>query len=249
VADDLADAKKWRDAIAVLDQGLSVVDGENGKQLHKWVVQVHRQWAEAERKHDTDAAIESLTGLWKRAGDDREVQNAVAYFAQESLAEVERTGGPDAAAGLLARLRAEFTTLEYLDEAGKLCARRGLEKLLAAKKFEEAAIAVDRYQPLLTGERARHEIGGMVVDGWGRELIRQKQWEHAVKVYGDGLKRYPTSELLKHNIVRAWDKWAGEAMKKKDWREAIRIYELALQSLGDDPHLKHNLEVCRSRAK
>jgi hypothetical protein len=68
-------------------------------------------------------------------------------------------------------------------------------------------------------------------------------------VYGDGLKRFPTSELLQHNVVTAWDGWAHEAMQNKDWREAIRIYELALKVLGDNSHLKHNLDYCRGQAK
>ena len=152
--------------------------------------------------------------------------------------------------GYSEKLRREFSALEYLDEAGKLCARRSLEKLLAARKFEEAFAAVDRYLPLLSGDAARQEIGGIVVDGWGRELIRQKKWEQAVKVYGDGLKQYPASELLRHNAVMAWDAWAQrEPCRIRNWREAIRIYELALQTLGDNSHLKHNLEICRSRAK
>jgi tetratricopeptide (TPR) repeat protein len=250
VADDLADDKKWQEAIAVLDQGLRAVEGESVTRLHKWLIQVHRQWAEAERKRgNDDAAIGALAALWKRAPADRDAQNAVAYFAQESLAEVERAGGPDAAAKLLTKLRANFSTLGYLDEAGKLAARRGVEKLLAAKKFEQASAAIDRYQPLLADDSARDEVGGLVVDSWGRELIREKQWEKAVKVYGDGLKRYPTSELVKHNIVMAWDRWAGEEMKKGNWPEAIRIYELALEALGDNAHIKHNLAVCRSRRK
>jgi tetratricopeptide (TPR) repeat protein len=250
VADKLADDGKWQEAITVLDGALPAVDGESAKQIHKWLVQVHRQWAEAARKRgDPDAALQALAGLWKRAPGDQDAKNAVAYFAQESLAEVEQRDGPIAAAGLLAKLRAEFTGIEYLDEAGKLCARRALDKLLDAGRFDEAKAAVERYQPLLSGDADRHEIGGMVVDAWGRTLIRQKNWEQAVKVYADGLKQYPTSELLKHNVVTAWDAWAREAMRDKDWREAIRIYELALEALGDNTHLKHNLAVCRRRAK
>jgi tetratricopeptide (TPR) repeat protein len=250
VAGKLADAGKWQEAIAVLELARPAVESESAKRIHKWLVQVYRQWAEAERKAgNPDAAIGALAALWKRAPGDRDAKNAVAYFAQESLAELEQSGGPIAAAGMLAKFRAEFTGLDYLDEAGKLCARRAVEKLLAAKKFKEAADAVDRYRPLLAGEEARHEIGGMVIDGWGREMMREKKWEQAVKLYGDGLKQYPTSELVKHNAVTAWDTWANQAIKKNDWPEAARIYEQALQAVGDNAHLKHNLAVCRSRKK
>ena len=124
-----------------------------------------------------------------------------------------------------------------------------MDKLLDAGKFDEAQAAVERYLPLLTGDADRHEIGGMVVDGFARSLIRQKNWEQAVKVYAGGLKQYPTSKLLKHNVVTAWDAWARAAMRDQDWREAIRIYELALEAVGDNAHLKHNLAVCRSRAR
>jgi tetratricopeptide (TPR) repeat protein len=250
VADELADAKKWPEAIALLDQALPAVDSESAIRLRKWLVQVHRQWADDEHKRgEPAAAIRVLSALWKRTTGERDVQDAVAYFAQERLAEAEHSGGPDAAATLLAKLRAEFSGLEYLDEAGKLCARRALEKVLTAGKFEDAIAAVDRYRPLLSGDAAYHEIGGMVVDRWGRALVREKKWEQAVKAYGDGLKRFPTSELLQHNVVTAWDGWAHEAIQDKDWREAIRIYELALKALGDNAHLKHNLDYCRSQAK
>lgn len=250
VADKLADAGKWQEAIAVLDRALPAVEGESAIRIHRWLVQVHRQWAEAERKDGNQgAAIQALAALWKRAPGDPDAKNAVAYFAQETLAEVEQSGGPLAAAGLLAKLRAEFTGLEYLDEAGKLCARRAVEKLLAAKKFAEAADAVDRYRPLLAGDEAYHEIGGIAVDGWGREMLRKKKFEKAVKLYGDGRQQYPTSEVLKHNIVIAWDTWAANAIKKNDLPEAVRIYEQALQAVGDNAHLKHNLAVSRSRLK
>jgi tetratricopeptide (TPR) repeat protein len=248
VAGELADAKKWREAIALLDQALPTVAGESEKRVRKWLVQVHRRWAEAEQKRGKpDAAIRALAALWKRTEGDADAKDAITYYAQQSLAEVERSGGPGPAAAHLAKLRAEFVGLEYLDEAGKLCARRGLDKLLAASKFEEAIASVDRYQPLLSSDADRDEIGGMVADAWGRALIREKKWEQAVKVYGDSLKRFNSSELLRHNVVTAWDAWAHEAMQKKDWREAIRIYELALETLGDNAHLKQNLAVCRSR--
>ena len=96
-------------------------------------------------------------------------------------------------------------------------------------------------------DAARDDIGGFVFDSWGRELVRKKDWQQATKVYGDGLKKYPASELLKNNVVVAWDSWAAQSVEDKDWREAIRIYELALKTLGENSHLRQNLDYCKSK--
>jgi tetratricopeptide (TPR) repeat protein len=250
VADKFCDSEKWTEAVAVLDQGLQAVDGEAAANLHKWLVQVHNRWAQTQRKRgDYEGAIVALAALYKKTGDKEDARGAVEYFTQESLAELDRSGGPQAAAKLLARLQSEFASVEYLKEAGALCARRGVEKLLSAKKFADAVAAIDRYRPLLADGAARDEVGGHVFDAWGRELVRKKDWQQAVKVYGDGLQQFPGSDLLKSNVVVAWDSWAAESMKNKEWREAIRIYELALKTLGDNPHLRQNLEFCRSKLK
>jgi tetratricopeptide (TPR) repeat protein len=250
VADELADAKKWTQAIAVLDQGVGVVEGRHSAELREWLVTIHARWAETERKSaNYDAGVDVLAGLMRKAHDPREARKAVEYFAQESLSEIEQKDGPKAAAKLLARLQSEFREIEYLKEAGTLCARRALDKLLDDEKYDDAIAALDRYKPLLADQAARDEVGGMVYDRRGRELVGRQEYEQAVKVYADGLKQFSSSDLLQNNVVVAWDRWAGEAMKNKDWKEAIRIYELALESLGKNAHIEHNLAICRKKAK
>jgi tetratricopeptide (TPR) repeat protein len=250
VADELAKGKQWSAAVEALDQGLSIVDDASKTKLRQWLVQIHRQWSEVHRKEGKfDAAMDVLSQLVKRLGEDADAQNAVAYFAQEALGQIETADGPAAAADLLGRLRKRFDGIDYLDEAGEVCARKAIDKLLRAKKYDEALAELARYQPLLADDQARDELGGLIYDQWGRDLVRQKQFERAVKVYGQGRKQFSGSELLKNNVVVAWDNWAAEAMKRKDWREAIRIYELALEALGDNAHLQHNLEVARGRLK
>jgi tetratricopeptide (TPR) repeat protein len=250
VASDLCDDKQWREAVAVIERGLKAVQNDSTAKLRAWLVQVHAQWAEAQRKdRNYDQGIDALAAMWKKTGEERAAREAIEYFAQESLREVEESGGPAAAAALLVRLRKEFPSVDYLNEAGQQCARRAIDKLLDSGKFDEAAAAIDRYQPLLSDDKARDELGGMVYDRRGRELMGKKKWADAVAAYGDGRAKFPTSELLARNAVVAWNGFAREAIDKDDLPEAIRIYERAIQDVGDKGPLKRNLEICRKKLK
>lgn len=177
--------------------------------------------------------------------DHGEVKHNLAYLTQEWIKDVNAKEGPDQALAALAMLLERFPDVPEIRTIGKEAILRLARGLVESSKYQKALEVVDRGGELLKDSAQFKEMTAYTYDKWGKNLAEQKDWEAAVDVYAQALKRYPGDEFLTTNTRFVWYKWAEGYMEKKDWKSAIGVFEKALERFPDEKDLKDHLEYCK----
>ncbi len=76
---------------------------------------------------------------------------------------------------------------------------RRVDALAQQKKHMEAVAVVAALEPLV-GKKELPKLGGHAYDRWARTFIERRDWDQAIRIYQEGLKAYPVSDLLKDNL-------------------------------------------------
>jgi tetratricopeptide (TPR) repeat protein len=243
-------AEDWDAALAVVERGLKVLEGDEARKMKAWRSSVFRQWSQSLlKKKDADGSMKVLARAYALDPSDKEIHEGVEYHAQEALPMIEAKVGREAMVKHFQALRAQFPQVKKLADKGKGHAQRAVHELGKAKKFAEAVAAASDYAPLLGSAADRADVGAYAYDLWARDFADKKEWQTALDKYSEGLKTYPKHDMLVGNLRYTVGQWAKPAVDKKDWAEAARIYRIGLTYLPKDPRLEQNLKAYEQRAK
>jgi hypothetical protein len=243
-------AEEWDAALAVVERGLKVLEGDEAKKMKVWRSKMFRQWSQTLlKKKDADGSMKALARAYALDPGDKEIHDGVEFHAQEALPIVESRDGREAMVKHFQALREQFPQVKKLADKGKGHAQRAVHDLGKAKKFADAVAAASDYAPLLGSAADRADVGAYAFDLWARDFADKKEWEAALAKYAEGLKAYPKHDMLVGNLRYNVGQWAKPAVDKKEWAEAARIYRVGLKYLPKDPRLEQNLKAYEQRAK
>jgi len=99
-------------------------------------------------------------------------------------------------------------------------------------KYDEA---IKYYTQILCSEPTKYIYGNL-----GTLYLLQGKYRKAIDFYQKGLKLYPNSSTLKHNILAVYNLWAIKLIRAEQYMEAIALIEKALQEYPDSDKLIYN---------
>jgi tetratricopeptide (TPR) repeat protein len=124
-----------------------------------------------------------------------------------------------------------------------------VQELVGKEKYDEALKALDSQTDLLAKKEDAVNFSYIVYDAMASGRSKKKEWQGAVDVYAEALKKHPKDSHLTNNALAAWDEWAKTFFPAKQWGDAIKVYENALKQFPDVSLLKNNLNYCQEQAK
>ncbi len=170
--------------------------------------------------------------------------NNLAYAVQEWLRETYDKQGEDKAREVMLAVAKKLQDVQGVGAVLQNHVHRVVQQMSQKGKYEEALSALERYQELIAEPAT---IAASVYDTWADSLVRKKNWQAAVDVYGKALKKYPADSHLSHNATAVWDRWAQTFIAQKDWAKAVDVYQKALLCLPGNSLLQNNLAYCQQK--
>ncbi len=201
----------WPAAMAVADEGLMRLTGDEAKVIAGWKADGYRQWSqELLEKGDVARSLKVLAGALADDPKNETLLAGLGYHAQEALGRLEKDKGLTAAIAHFKELREKFPKHAAIAEAGAGHAFRAIDGLADDKKFAEAVRAAAEYKPL--AEDRADDLLATSYHQWVRALAKEKKWKEAMGKYAEGLKALPKNDrLLPLRRHSWWTPGAGDA--------------------------------------
>ena len=244
-ADHFADRKLWKEALARYDAGLEKLP-QDKHLLHNRLV-TYQQWARSHMKSgEWWAAVEAWQHA-KAAHEGVDLNRRLAYLTQESAREIRKRQGEQAAENHLAEMLKRFPEMTSVRGRAVAYFQNAVFDLAKGKKYDAAFDAAERGERIVGDKTAFRRIVRRLCDQWAGEHTAQGNWQQALDVYDQGLKRYPDDSHMAHNAIVAWNSWAGTHLDKQQWTEAIGVYERGLEAFPGADLLENNLAYCKQQ--
>lgn len=135
--------------------------------------------------------------------DNSDLRDMLAYVVQEYGRAVYQTQGEEPGRTLMIELLARFPDQEDVQEVVASLVGRAIRPLIEEKKFDEALAAVRRHADVFKGIKDKNAYNELLVhayDRWGHDLMEQKNWAAAIKLYQRALVEVPDDSLLTNNL-------------------------------------------------
>jgi tetratricopeptide (TPR) repeat protein len=197
----LQDAEDFREAENVLDRYRDLVGDE--ADVKDMFTRLYDNWAAKLMKvKDWDGALAVyVQGLKRFAGDDHLTHNLL-YTMQEWLRDVLASpAGEPGAREVLATLRGHFLGIPGVDDIATGHVQRVVARLRDARRFEDALRAIEGHAHLLRDRDEAHQLSLAVYDAWASQLRTSHDWDGAVDVLEQALRRYPRDQHLENNLI------------------------------------------------
>ena len=196
-----------------------------------------RKWEEALRV--IQMGLERLTGDTRLTGN-------LTYCIQEWGKDLLATDGAAAASKMLLEQTQQLAGIKEISRIAEQFVNNLVETSLRSKKFEEALQVLEEHGELLRKASIR-KLVHRIFDQHAMLHQQDQEWEAAIDVYLNGLKRYPNDRHLTHNAVVCCHRWASGFMKQQNWTAAIQVYNKSLKLFPDVHSLTQNLKYCQQQ--
>jgi tetratricopeptide (TPR) repeat protein len=230
----LRDPKKARDMYLVLFDGWAHHHVEAGEQ---------------------PTAINVYEDALRQFPGDQHLENNLAVVVQRWTLKLQKEGDEARAKEILLQSLVRFAGAKKIEEVARDHVPLLVQDLRQDGKYEEALAALARHRDLLLelhGEKAREaelRLARDVYHVWADSFADKEEWDKALDIYRNGLKRYPKYSELLEGGAGVWDRRARKHFEPKEWDKAIEVYDLGLKEFPESRLLKHNREVCVQRKK
>jgi tetratricopeptide (TPR) repeat protein len=245
--EELADARKYAEAIQSIQPGFAKLKGEALEDLVEWRNGVYLRWSNrALDEKDYETALKVLAeGLIASPGDYG-MTNQIAYVAQQ-WGKAEVAAGREAqAAEVLIALARRFPDIEGVKDVGLNHVRRIAYDLRDAGKIDDALAAIERHRALVeavANADTVEELKQGVYGGSVRSLVRSEQWQPALALLDKSLQGDPDNGELKEMLAYVVQEF-GRATYKNQGEEAGR--ELLIELLARYPDQDDVQEVAEN---
>jgi len=242
-AKDFTERGKWEQALDVYDKANrqfpddSHLTNNHAATWDAWAKSFvgAKQWKEALEVYSK--AMDKLP----KGGFDRNL----GFITQEWLREEQDKTGNDAVDKAVAYLLKRFDKNEDVrDVAINHFARIAVESADTGMR-EDALAMIDRGEKFFKGNERLLNALRQIYDRWADAHRTRGEWEKAIDVYSNALKRLPDDSHLTNNANVTWNAWARTHIDSKDWKKAIEVYERALKVFPDSGTFRNNLDYCK----
>jgi tetratricopeptide (TPR) repeat protein len=238
---------EWKAAADVYAKGLQRFPDDG--HIKNNLLATWDSWAASyQQSRNWEGGLDVYEQARKALPDKQQIEQNIAYCIQEGANQIAGDKGPAASEAFLKKQLVRFKNINGVRSVAENHVRRLVDDLASHEKYDDALAVVDRSTDLLGDARQKAELAGVLYDRWANRFSSKKEWQKAVEVYGQGLKRLPGDSHLEQNATATWYQWANGYSSAKDWPAAIRVYEQALQSLPNNSVFKQNLDYCRQQA-
>jgi tetratricopeptide (TPR) repeat protein len=240
--EELAKARQWEKAIALVQPGLEKLDGAPRKELDEWGQGLYLRWAnDAIGQGKFEQAVAVLAqGLAARPGDPRLKQN-LAYSVQEWAGDVYKKEGIRKSELVVESALKRYPNSEEIGSVAKAHVQRSVQDLVSKAQFEEALAAADRARVWLRDPEASGNLVHVIYDDWAGSHRKRREWKAAADIYAKALQRFPDDAHLKNNLAATWDSWAASYQQSRNWEGVLDVYEQAWKALADKQRIEQNI--------
>jgi tetratricopeptide (TPR) repeat protein len=237
----LATKGDFAGALAATDPGLKRLGPAAREELEDWRRTLYLRWANAELDVGKFEAAETvLTEALSSHADDWQLNNQLAYVAQEWTAAAASESFSDGLA-VLAALDTRHPDHAGLRRVAESYVWRHVQPLADAGKMEPALEALQEARTVLAPSETT-EIGAFVFDVNARAHMAEGAFEEAATLYARGLEMFPESRVLGHNseyLAQEWLAFAhrsgGPAAAAEVVDQLSRLFpEMELERASDD---------------
>lgn len=217
---DAANASRWREALAALEEMRDLLPDERARD--DVAVYVFDNWAKDRIKAGAwgEAAGVYAEALGKHP-ENRLIQQNIAFLAQEWSKAAYQEGGAAEAARVTSELKTRFPSIAFAGKSSANELKRVVAGLVQAGKHAEAIRALEEGEALFESAQDAEGAWLSVFDGWASAEMTAGRFEQAVDAYAAGFARLPQSRHLRQNLGYLAQEW-GRAAAAKDAGEAIQ---------------------------
>jgi tetratricopeptide (TPR) repeat protein len=191
---------KWEDALVLAEHGLSKVDAEPRKELHRWRNGVFLRWAEAVGKDNVDNAVDILKKGMAVDPEEHDFANNLGCLAHDRAKQLDATGRRDEAKAFVEAMQQRFDKCNGVQKAGAWFVQDVTDGLIEHSKFQEALKALDYYSALIKEQRDADTVVLRIYNAEAKPHEDKMKWPDAIAVFEKGLKRFPQHAGLKQNL-------------------------------------------------
>jgi len=241
----LVESEGWDDALALADSGFEQLNQNKEAQdeLREWKSGLFLRWSNSkiEKGEFAEAAGVLDQGISENP-DEKRFTNNLGYITQEWSEAVYASSGAQEAEKVLFKLIGKYPNVRGVRDAAARYVQLLVDRLKVSANFgEEAFIAIERCNVLVSDQKKIMNLKRMVYDTMARKLTGKEDWHGAVDVYSKALETYPGDSHLHNNAVATWDQWAQIYITKSKWDAAMDVYAKALLLKLDDKLFKRNI--------
>lgn len=232
----LVAAKRWEEAIALVEPVLDKVDPPAREELLRWRGGVFIRWAnEAMAAGQYEQALDRIErGLQLHPHDGRS-PDLLAAVARSWVQTAQREKGPAAVQEVLTALQEKAQKLPALKEAIGQAPYWLVLSLQEDGKHKEAEAALANLGPLVPGQVDAKDVLRGVYDRWALTLLDKKDYRGAFDVYVRTLDKLPGDPVMLNHLIYVLQCWFG-AVEKAGGPDKIK--ELIAQLKEEHPKLK-----------
>ncbi len=222
----LADTKRWEEALAATEAGLSRLEGKPLEDLREWRVGLHLRWfGAAVQAKDFEQAGKALDHGIALAPEDRRLRGNASYLAQEWTKHAGETAGEAKALEVGRALVARYPGNPDVARTVADHVRRTARALAEKGRHEEALAAIAAGKDLFADAEAVRDARVFVWDGWAKDLMKREAWAEAADVYVRALEDAPGQSLLVNNVGFLAQEWTKAAYAKGGDAETAKVGE------------------------
>lgn len=232
----LVAAKKWDEAIAIVEPSLSKVDPPAREDLLRWRGGVFLLWANDEiAAGHFEKALEIVERGLKMHPKDGRFPDLLTAVARNWVQTAHAEGGREGAEKVVKVLTEKGKTDPALSEPARRAPYWLVIELQDAAKPEEIEAALATVGPLVPAEVDDKQILRDVYDHWAGALLDKGDYRGAFAVYLRALERLPDDPIVRAHLAYVIHRWLG-AIEKSDGPEKVK--ELIAKLREGHPKLK-----------
>ncbi|HKB35533.1 MAG TPA: hypothetical protein VKD72_03710, partial [Gemmataceae bacterium] len=237
----LVAAKKWEDAIALVEPLLTKVDPPACEELLRWRGGVFIRWANEEIAAGRfEKALEVVERGLKMHPKDGRFPDLLTAVARNWVQTAHAEKGEAAAREVVEAIQARGKNNPQLRPAARRAPYWLVIELQDAGKPEEARAVLAAAGPVVPGEVDANEVLRGVYDHWASALLEKGDYRGAFDVYVKAVDRLPDDPVVYAHLAYVVHRWIA-AVEKVEGPEKVK--ELITSLRQEHPKLKHFIGV------
>jgi tetratricopeptide (TPR) repeat protein len=229
-------AKKWEEAIAIVEPSLSKVDPPAREDLLRWRGGVFLLWANDEiAAGHFERALEIVERGLKMHPKDGRFPDLLTAVARSWVQTAHAEKGPEVAKEVVKALVEKGMQNPALSESARRAPYWLVIELQDAGKPEEFEAALAASGPLVPAKVDEKQILRDVYDHWAGALLDKGDYRGAFGVYLRALERLPDDPIVRAHLAYVIHRWLG-AVEKTDGVEKVK--EMIAKLREEHPKLK-----------